>query len=66
MVQNLGVCFTSGLVVTVSENVLQHTLVVMVVVGMRSNLQGCWNHQKCQVDTYVDTSVPYPDAKVCA
>ena len=30
------------------------------------DLRGRWKHQKRQVDTYVDTTVPYPDAKVCA
>ena len=30
------------------------------------DLQCHWEHQKHQVDTYIDTSVPYPDAKVCA
>ncbi len=30
------------------------------------DLQGCWKHQKHQVNMYVDTSVPYPDANICA
>ena len=30
------------------------------------DLRGRWKDQKRQVDTYVDTSVPYLDAKVCA
>jgi len=29
------------------------------------DLRGRWKHLKRQVDTYLDTSVPYPDAKVC-
>ena len=29
------------------------------------DLRGRWKHLKRQVDMYVDTSVPYPDAKVC-
>ena len=30
------------------------------------DLRGRWKHLKRQVDTYLDTSVPYPNAKVCA
>ena len=30
------------------------------------DLRGRWKHLKRQVDTYLDTTVPYPDAKVCA
>ena len=30
------------------------------------DLRGRWKHLKRQVDTHLDTSVPYPDAKVCA
>ena len=30
------------------------------------DLRGRWKHQKGQVDTYIDTTIPYPDAKVAA
>ena len=30
------------------------------------DIRGRWKHQKRQVDVYVDTTVPYPDAQVCS
>ena len=67
MEPNLGVCLNSGLEVTVFINLLQCMLVAMVMLqgwDWFESLMGA--PEESSGHLYIDTSVLYPGAKVCA